>query len=130
MIATESQRRLQRCVVWEYPPGPYSGPSLADLRLPAFVSQSPGAPDFAGVVAGVLHAVHHRHLGEVERADAFQLFHKACLRDADSVDHFAARSSTSQRRNFELVLMLLQAVTGQDCLLPQTDDGSPSEAEC
>jgi hypothetical protein len=47
-------------------------PLGVNLRLPALVSQSPRTPDCAGVVAGVLHAVHHRHLGEIEGADAFQ----------------------------------------------------------
>ena len=41
-------------------------------KIPALVPQSAGTSDFAGIIAGVPHAIHHRHLGEVEWADAFQ----------------------------------------------------------
>jgi hypothetical protein len=48
------------------------GASRLDLGFPALVSQSPSTPDFASVIAGVLHSVHDRHFSEVEWADAFQ----------------------------------------------------------
>lgn len=50
-----------------------------ELRLPALISQGPGTPGFAGIVIGVPYAVHDRHLGEVEWADAFE------TRDIDAV---------------------------------------------
>jgi len=43
-----------------------------NLFLQAFISQRPSAPNFASIIAWVLHSVHDRHLREVERADAFQ----------------------------------------------------------
>ena len=44
----------------------------AKLCLPAFVSQSSNAPNFASSIGRMLHPVHDRHLGEIERADVFQ----------------------------------------------------------